>query len=164
MPAAAIPRWMKLLTQQGGPVHGMVHSAAAVTALYHLGEELDVFDRINRALQQARGRLQKRDGLTVGETLLAGIIWRACAPRSKRAFAAWARPTHLPELIGFQAQKLTSEHLWEQMRAVQALAYDTTNTKAQLPRPAAAVDAGFRRGGFLQRQPGESGPRPASTG
>jgi len=126
-------------------------SAGAVTALYHLGEELDVIDRINRALQQARGRVQKRDSLTVGETLLAGIISRACAPRSKRAFAAWARSTHLPELMGFQAQKLTSQHFWEQMHAVpvemlgaiehelvrevirieqlavQALAYDTTN-------------------------------------
>ncbi len=126
-------------------------SAGAVTALYHLAQELDVAGRIDGALRQAKGRLQKRDGLTVGETLLAGIIGRACAPRSKRAFAGWAQSTHLPELMGFAAPKLTSEHFWEQMHAVpvktlakieqelvrevirieqldvQALAYDTTN-------------------------------------
>lgn len=126
-------------------------SAGAVTALYQLAEEFDVVGRINRALQQTHGRIQKRDGLTVGESLLAGIIGRACAPRSKRAFAAWAQSTHLPELMGFAAQQLTSEHFWEQMHAmpvkilgdieqqlvrevirieqlqVRALAYDTTN-------------------------------------
>jgi transposase len=126
-------------------------SAGAVTALCHLADELDVVGRINRALRRARGRVQQRDGLTVGETLLAGIVGRACAPRSKRAFAGWAQTTLLPELMGFAAQKLTSEHFWEQMNAlpveilgeieqelvrevirieqlaVQALAYDTTN-------------------------------------
>ena len=126
-------------------------SAGAVTALYHLAEELNVVGRINRVVQQAKGRIQQRDGLTVGETLLAGILGRACAPRSKRAFAGWAQSTHLPELMGFAAPKLTSGHFWEQMHAlpvkdlgeieqelvrevirieqldVQALAYDTTN-------------------------------------
>ncbi len=126
-------------------------SAGAVTALYHLAQELDVVGRINRALRQAQGRVQQRHSLTVGETLLAGIIGRACAPRSKRAFAGWAQSTHLPELMSFAAPKLTSEHFWEQMHAlpvnvlgtieqelvrevvrieqlqVRALAYDTTN-------------------------------------
>jgi len=126
-------------------------SAGAVTALYHLAEELDVVGRINRTLRRTSGRVQQRAGLTVGETLLAGIVGRACAPRSKRAFAGWAKTTHLPELMGLAAQKLTSEHFWDQMHAlpvevlgaieqdlvrevirieqlqVQALAYDTTN-------------------------------------
>ena len=126
-------------------------SAGAVTALYHLAKELDVIGSIDRALEQASHHLQKRDGLTVGETLLAGIIGRACAPRSKRAFANWAKSTLLPELMGFAAPQLTSQHFWEQMHAVpvailgameqeivrkvirleqlqvQALAYDTTN-------------------------------------
>jgi transposase len=102
-------------------------------------------------LGQGGRRVQKRDGLTVGETLLAGIIGRACAPRSKRAFGGWAQTTCLPELVGFSAAALTSEHFWEQMHAVpverlatieqqivsevvrveqlqiEALAYDTTN-------------------------------------
>jgi transposase len=137
--------------QEQVPIRVASVSAGAVTALYHLAQEFDVVVRINRALQQANGRVQKRDGLTVGESLLAGIIGRACAPRSKRAFANWAQSTHLPELMGFGAQQLTSEHFWEQMHTLpvkilgdieqelvrevirteqlqlQALAYDTTN-------------------------------------
>ncbi|RPI92192.1 MAG: hypothetical protein EHM39_13815 [Chloroflexi bacterium] len=125
--------------------------AGSVTALFHLARELDVAGKINRALADPRGHVQKRDGLTVGESLLAGMIGRACAPRSKRAFAGWARTTLLPRLMGFAAAELTSEHFWEQMHAVpvdklaaieqeivrevigleqlsiQALAYDTTN-------------------------------------
>jgi len=126
-------------------------SAGAVTALHHLAQELDIVGKINRAAASDRGRVRKRDGLTVGESLLAGIIGRACAPRSKRAFARWAQSTYLPRLMGFSAPELTSEHFWEQMHAlpveklagleheivrevirieqlqVEALAYDTTN-------------------------------------
>ncbi|MCP5120066.1 MAG: IS1634 family transposase [bacterium] len=142
---------LRLVENQQPEIKVTSVSAGAVTALYHLAEELDVVGRINRVVQQAKGRIQQRDGLTVGETLLAGILGRACAPRSKRAFAGWAQSTHLPELMGFAAQKLTSGHFWEQMHAlpmkdsgeieqelvrevirieqleVQALAYDTTN-------------------------------------
>ena len=116
-----------------------------------MARELDVAGHIDRALEQDGHRVQKGDGLTVGETLLAGIIGRACAPRSKRALAGWAAQTYLPGLMGFAAGDLTSEHFWEQMdalpekllgtieqemvrqvvqtepRQVQALAYDTTN-------------------------------------
>jgi transposase len=126
-------------------------SVGAVLALYRLAEELDVVGHINQSLHPARGHGQKRDGLTVGETLLAGIIGRVCAPCSKRAFARWAQETYLPQCMGFTARALTSQHFWEQMDAVpvealetieqrlvgevirrerlavQALAYDTTN-------------------------------------
>jgi transposase len=126
-------------------------SAGAVTALYRLAEELDLIGKINHCLREQVGRVQKREDLTVGESLLAGIIGRACAPRSKRAFAAWAQSTYLPSLMRFPAPALTSQHFWDQMQAVpiavlqtieqrvvaeviareqlpvQALAYDTTN-------------------------------------
>jgi transposase len=126
-------------------------TVGAVTALWHLARELDVAGRIDRALKRAGRRLQKREGLSVGETLVAGMIGRACAPGSKRAFAAWAKSTLLPELMGFSAPQLTSQHFWDQMHAVplerlseieqelvrevigieqlqvEALAYDTTN-------------------------------------
>lgn len=140
-----------LQQQSQAPLRVHSFSAGAVTALYHLAAEFEVSERIDRALEQASGRVQKRHGLTVGQTLLAGILGRACAPRSKRAFAAWARTTHLPQLMEFEATQLTSEHFWEQMHAVpvdilarieqelvrevvrieqlriEALAYDTTN-------------------------------------
>lgn len=125
-------------------------SAGAVTALHHLATELDVSARIDHALS-LNGHTQIRDGLTVGESLLAAMISRACAPRSKRAFGQWAETTHLPELMHFSASDLTSQHFWDQMNAVpldklaviehelvrevirieqlriKALAYDTTN-------------------------------------
>jgi transposase len=126
-------------------------TSGAVTALHHLAQELDIVGKIDRALENAVGRVQKRDGLSVGESLLAGMISRVCAPRSKRAFAAWAEATALPELMGFVAKDLDSQHFWDQMHALpvtllgtieaaivrdvisieqlqpQAVAYDTTN-------------------------------------
>ena len=125
-------------------------SAGAVTALHRLAIELDVSARIDHALS-LNGHSQIRDGLTVGESLLAAMISRACAPRSKRAFGQWAETTHLPELMHFSASDLTSQHFWDQMNAIpldklaviehelvrevirieqlriKALAYDTTN-------------------------------------
>jgi transposase len=95
--------------------------------------------------------VQVRDALTVGESLVAAMIGRSCAPRSKRAFADWAKTTHLPDLMHFTSADLTSQHFWDQMNAVpvekqavieqelvrevvrieqlqlQALAYDKTN-------------------------------------
>ena len=142
---------LRLVEGQRSPLQVASVSAGAVTALYQLARELDVAGHIDGALEQDGQRVQKRDGLTVGETLLAGIIGRACAPRSKRAFAGWAAQTYLPALMGFAAGDLTSEHFWEQMDALpekllgtieqamvrqvvqteplqmQALAYDTTN-------------------------------------
>lgn len=125
-------------------------SAGAVTALFSLAQELDVTGQINRALSGG-GEVQVRAGLTVGESLLTAMIARACAPRSKRAFADWAATTHLPELMKFAAADLTSQHFWDQMNVMpleklaeiehalvrevvrieqlqlQVLAYDTTN-------------------------------------
>jgi transposase len=126
-------------------------TSGAVTALHHLAQELDIVGKIDQALHEAGQRAQKRDGLSVGESLLAGMISRACAPGSKRAFRAWAESTALPELMGFAADHLDSQHFWDQMHALpvallgsveqaivrevigieqlqpRALAYDTTN-------------------------------------
>ncbi|MCA2966045.1 MAG: transposase, partial [Acidobacteriaceae bacterium] len=135
--------------QHSAPFQISSVSAGAVTALHHLAMELDLAGRINAALAPAR--VQVRDRLTVGESLLAAILARACAQRSKRAFADWAQSTYLPDLMGFSAPALSSQHFWDQMHAlpvdalpaieqdlvraaiereqltVQALAYDTTN-------------------------------------
>ncbi|HUE21088.1 MAG TPA: hypothetical protein VMQ86_05370, partial [Bryobacteraceae bacterium] len=121
-----------------------------MTAIHHLTQELDLAGRINRAIAPDAD-VQVRDALTLGESLVAAMIGRACAPRSKRAFADWARAMHLPDLMRFTSADLTSQHFWDQMNAVpleklavieqelvrevvrieqlqlQALAYDTTN-------------------------------------
>ncbi len=136
--------------QQGAPVRISSVSAGAVTALHHLAEEFDLAGRINRAISPDRN-VQVRDACTVGESLVAAMIARACAPRSKRAFADWAKTTYLPDLMHFTPADLTSQHFWDQMHAVpveklavieqelvqevvrseqlqlRALAYDTTN-------------------------------------
>src|ERR1035438_9750902 len=76
------------------PVRISSTSAGAVTAIHHLTQELDLAGRINRAIS-LDGDAQVRDALTVGESLVAAMIARACAPRSKRAFADWAKTTYL---------------------------------------------------------------------
>src|SRR5664279_2978755 len=136
--------------QKEVPVRISSVSAGAVTAIHHLTQELDLAGRINRAISPDRD-VQVRDTLTVGESLVAAMIARACAPRSKRAFADWAKTTHLPDLMHFTPSELSSQHFWDQMNAVpveklalieqelvrevvrieqlqlRALAYDTTN-------------------------------------
>ena len=126
-------------------------SVGAVTALFSLARELDVAGQINRAISAGGEEVQVRAGLTVGESMVIAMIARACAPRSKRAFADWAGTTHLPQLMKFAAADLTSQHFWDQMNVMptdklpeieqalvrevvrieqlqlQALAYDTTN-------------------------------------
>ena len=132
------------------PVRISSVSVGAVTALSSLARELDVAGQINRAISGG-GEIQVRAGLTVGESMVIAMIARACAPRSKRAFADWAGTTYLPQLMKFAAADLTSQHFWDQMNVMptdklpeieralvrevvrieqlqlQALAYDTTN-------------------------------------
>jgi transposase len=142
---------LKLHQQQHEvPVKISSVSVGAVTALHRLAQKFDVAGRINRAITPF-GDVQVRDELTVGESLVAAMIARACAPRSKRAFADWAKTTYLPELMNFAAADLTSQHFWDQMNVLpedklagieqelvrevvlaeqlqlKALAYDTTN-------------------------------------
>ncbi|HUV12394.1 MAG TPA: IS1634 family transposase [Acidobacteriota bacterium] len=93
-------------------------TAGAVTALDRLAVELDLAGKINRVVESHRGRVQVRDGLTVGQSLVAAMIARACAPSSKRAFQQWAEQSCLPELMGFEAPQLTSQHFWDQMQQV----------------------------------------------
>lgn len=141
---------LKLYQQQQAPVRISSVSAGAVSALHRLAREFDLAGRIDRSIA-LEGRVQVRDGLTVGASLVAAMIARACAPRSKRAFTDWAKTTYLPDLMGFAAADLTSQHFWDQMNELpvnqlasierdlvrevvrveqlqlKALAYDTTN-------------------------------------
>jgi len=79
---------------------------------------LDIVGKIDGAIVAPVGRAQKRDGPSVGESLLAGMISRAHAPRSKRAFGAWAEATALPKLMGSAAKDLDRQHFWDQMHAL----------------------------------------------
>lgn len=102
-------------------------SHGAVAALYKLALELDVVGVIDRHLAAAGRRVRtkvptgpakrplRNDGLSVGQSLMLAAVGRACHATSKRGFADWANTTTLGELVGVNAERLTSQHFWDQM-------------------------------------------------
>lgn len=103
-------------------------SHGAVAALFALSQELDVPGAIDRYLSENGRRLrpsqvrrnestapQKRDGLTVGQSLALIAIGRACHATSKRGFAEWAGTTSLGEIAAAPVELLSSQHFWDQM-------------------------------------------------
>ncbi len=87
----------------------------AVAALKVVADELAVVHHINTWLPVPKRR---RDGLTVGESLLLIALGRACRPTSKRGWAAWAETTSVGKLFGIIPARLTSQHFWDQMQEV----------------------------------------------
>jgi len=102
--------------EEGRKVHSV--SSGAVDCLFRLAEELDCAGAIDRAVLKTKGAVQVRDGLSVGQSLVAAAIGRACHPSSKRAFSSWAKQTSLPERFHVLASSLTSQHFWDQMEAL----------------------------------------------
>lgn len=98
-----------------GPLQKEIRSAShgAVQLFWQTAEELDLINIFNRHFS-----VQVRDGLSVGKSLLLAAIHRAIKPDSKRAFSTWAKQTTLPEIAGFNPEKLDSQHFWEQMDTV----------------------------------------------
>nr|WP_140392704.1 hypothetical protein [Virgibacillus dakarensis] len=89
------------------------HSHGAVRLLWQKAEELNVLDIFEKHFSD-----QRRDGQTVGKSLLLAAIYRALYPGSKRGFADWAKQTTLPGLAGFKPDKLDSRHFWNQMDTI----------------------------------------------
>jgi transposase len=108
------------LQEQDRSVRVSSLSSGAVEALDRVAREFDVAGEIDHAISTSGARVRVRDGLTVGQTLTAAAIARACHPASKRAFAEWAATTTLPERMGFKAEALSSQHFWDQMDALPA--------------------------------------------
>lgn len=106
------------LQGQDGRLQVRSVSSGATDALFRLAGELGVADAIDAAVQKTGGSPQTRDGLTIGQSLVAAAVARVCHPSSKRAFAEWSRHTSLPDLLGVKADALTSQHFWDQMDAV----------------------------------------------
>jgi len=105
----------RLLGQEvAGRVRIKSFSHGAVAALWRMAAAIGLLPILQRHLPG-----QRRDGLTVAETLLLAAIQRAIHPGSKRSFAEWAQATTLPRLGHFVAQDLTSQHFWDQMAVVQ---------------------------------------------
>jgi transposase len=98
-----------------GPLKKKVSSVShgAVFLFWQTAQELDLVNIFNSHFST-----QVRDDLTVGESLLLAAIHRAIQPGSKRTFASWAKSTTLPELAVFEADKIDSQHFWDQMDTV----------------------------------------------
>lgn len=88
-------------------------SHGAVTALLKVGKEIELLAILDRHLPG-----QIRDGFTVGQTMLLGAIHRVIKPASKRGFSQWVKTTTLPKLLNFDADRITSQHFWDQMDQV----------------------------------------------
>lgn len=98
-----------------GPFEQKVRSVSygAVELLYKTAESLKLPEIFEQSFSA-----QKRDGLSVGRSLLAAALHRAINPGSKRAFADWAAGTSLPEFIVCNPKKMDSQHFWDQMETV----------------------------------------------
>ncbi|MDH7578762.1 MAG: IS1634 family transposase [Bacillota bacterium] len=98
-----------------GPVQKKIRSAShgSVSAFWRVVEEMDLLKIFNQYLSP-----QIRDELTVGKSLLLAAIHRAIKPGSKSSFSSWAEQTSLPEIAGFDPDKLDSQHFWAQMDTV----------------------------------------------
>lgn len=99
--------------------------SGAVDAAFRLAEELHCAETIDRAIEAAGGQLRRRDGLSVGQSLVAAAIARLVRPSSKRAIAEWAAQTSLPARLGVPAAALTSQHFWDQMDSLPLAAIES---------------------------------------
>lgn len=87
-----------------------------VAALLNIADELGVIDIINKYVPpNKKGGKQKRDGFTVGASLVLAAIGRACRPTSKMGWFDWAKETSLKYHLGPDLKKLDSQHFWDQM-------------------------------------------------
>lgn len=93
-------------------------SGGAVDAAFALAHEMGCAKAIDDAVTAAGGELRHRDGLSVGQSLVAAAIARLVHPSSKRAIADWAAQTSLPDRFRVPAAALTSQHFWDQMDSV----------------------------------------------
>lgn len=89
------------------------YSHGAVYALLKVSKGIGMLDILRKYLPS-----QKRDKLDVAQSLLLSAIYRASSPGSKRAFCNWVKTTTLPRLMKFPADKITSQHFWDQMNKV----------------------------------------------
>ena len=106
---------------EGVPQKVRSYSHGVVAVMLAIAEELQIVESINRHIPAK----QKRDGFTVGGSLLLAAIGRMAYPTSKRNwYNGWARTTSLSYLLGKSLKKLDSQHFWDQMSAVPPEAID----------------------------------------
>jgi len=97
------------LSQAQVPLQVSWRAFGEVAALFHLAQDLHLAHLIDQHLPMHRA------SLPVGQLLVLAAINRCCAPTSKAGISCWYRTTVLPELMGLEADKLTSQAFWEAM-------------------------------------------------
>lgn len=112
-----------------------------VAALKAVADRLGVVSIVDRHV------INKARKLSVGNTLLLAAMNRAIRPRSKRAWASWARQTSLHRLFPeLNTQALTSQYFWDQMNCVQVedlCAIEDDLTKAVVTEMGLSLDTLF---------------------
>jgi transposase len=112
-----------------------------VAALKAVADRLGVVSIVDRHVTN------KARKLSVGNTLLLAAMNRAIRPRSKRAWASWARQTSLHRLFPeLNTQALTSQYFWDQMNCVQVedlCAIEDDLTKAVVTELGLSLDTLF---------------------
>jgi len=94
------------------------YSHGDTAALLGIASELGVIEVINKHVKPSRlGKPPKRDGLSVGGSLVLAAIGRACCPTSKDGWYDWAKTTSLEYCLRSNFKNLDSQHFWDQMHA-----------------------------------------------
>jgi transposase len=97
------------------------YSHGAVAALLSVAQRLDIPAEINRHVKSPRAYMAskpRRNGLTVGMTLLLGAVGRVCQQTSKRGWWAWAKTTSCEYLLRSSFSSIDSQHFWDLMDAL----------------------------------------------
>ncbi len=96
------------------------YSYGAVYALWKMAHKHSIIEVLNDIFPS-----RKRNGLSRGETILLGAIYRAIYPGSKNEFSEKIAETSLPAIAKFNPEKITSHHFWSQMDGIkEKMLYD----------------------------------------
>ncbi len=99
------------------PISLKSYSHGATAALLQIVTNLGIEGIINKHIPNGS---QKRDGISVGRSIVLAAIGRACEPTSKRGWYNWCRGTSLEYLFDKGLSALDSQHFWDQMNAIPA--------------------------------------------
>jgi len=98
---------------EGGGAGFTSFEYGAPAALWKVAAELGLEDILDEAMPAKTVK-----GMARGRVLVLATIHRAVDPGSKAAFSGWAKGTSLPYHLGFRAEDLDSQALWEAMDGV----------------------------------------------
>lgn len=99
-----------------------------VCAALDVAEEIGIVEVIDRLVPK------RRQGLTVGQYLLIGILNKIAHPTSRRGIKAWFEKTVLPQKLGIDPNLLTSQNFWDH--------FDLILPEAELKERKARVEQG----------------------